>query len=128
MVVIVASHAGHFKVEEKHGDYIKKWLLGMYHLRVFLIQFSICCIIFYRVVESSNLKQRQKTEATEINMRDLWLLLHTHIHIPLMLPVNRTIVINDNLIFVFLFMICVGVVFMCYIVWPHNSHHRFSVK
>ena len=53
----------------------------MYHLRVFLIQFSICCIIFYRVVESSNLKQRQKTEATEINMRDLWLLLHTHIHI-----------------------------------------------
>ena len=72
----------------------------MYHLRVFLIQFIICCIISYRA-ESSNLKQRQKTEATEINMRDLWLLLHTHIHIPLMLPVNRTIVINDNLIFVF---------------------------
>ena len=72
----------------------------MYHLRVFLIQFIICCIIFYRV-ESSNLKQRQKTEATEINMRDLWLLLHTQLHIPLMLPVNRTIVINDNLIFVF---------------------------
>ena len=74
----------------------------MYHLRVFLIQFIICCIISYRV-ESSNLKQRQKSKATEIHMRDLWLLLHIHIHIPLMLPVNCTFVINDDLIFVFSF-------------------------
>ena len=45
------------------------------------IQFIICCIISYRV-ESLNLKQRQKSKAAEINMRDLWLLLHTFIHIP----------------------------------------------
>ena len=100
MAMIASSYAGHLRFEEKHGDYIKKWLLGMYHLRVFLIQFIICCIISYRV-ESLNLKQRQKSKAAEINMRDLWLLLHTFIHIPLMLPVNCRIVINDNLIFVF---------------------------
>ena len=123
MAMIASSYAGHLRFEEKHGDYIKKWLLGMYHLRVFLIQFIICCIISYRV-ESLNLKQRQKSKAAEINMRDLWLLLHTFIHIPLMLPVNCRIVINDNLIFVFfLFIFYDGGLFMWYIVWPYNCLH-----
>ena len=90
----------------------------MYHLRVFLIQFIICCIISYRV-ESLNLKQRQKSKAAEINMRDLWLLLHTFIHIPLMLPVNCRIVINDNLIFVFFFLYSTTEVYLCDILFDH---------
>ena len=70
---------------------------------VFFLFNSLFVASSLTVLKAQTWNKDKKSKATEINMRDLWLLLYTHIHIPLMLPVNCTFVINDDLIFVFSF-------------------------